>query len=332
MLDIEIWFEKQFTSINTRYHSYESIHNFIQNEHQNWNTPPNTDLIVKKFSFFLRKLTLQEFSFMLCHSGYIPELYKADSSQETLYSKLVEVMVCEWALRINFRSSTLPTQKSSKEDITISDGENIIVADAKSYRLGRSQAAPNVKDALKKGDITKWLSHYNNYNRIGGLVAFPSQHDWKNGSDFYLYLTDKKSPIIMLFYEHMAFMLLNNMNKEHLLSFYRNHENIFPNEELNKTGSRQIYFDKLEKHLLNCGKRQWSDFSKVAEFIITEKVTLTLQSLQNHLIEEKNKAVSWTESLSIDEIKCQLADVKYQLENQNFIRQIDNIRKFRKFS
>lgn len=326
------WFSDHYASYSNRFESYEYIQNYIQNEHFNWSVAPNTNVIATKFSAHLRTLSLKDFSFLLCHTGYIPEIYKADSSQETLYSKLVEAMVNEWALRMNFTHSLLPTQKSSKEDITISDGENIIVADAKSYRLGRSQAAPNVKDALKKGDITKWLAYYDQhrYNRIGGLVAFPSQHDWKNGSDFYLYLTDKNSPIIMLFYEHMAFMLLAGMDKNNLLDFYRKHKDIFPNEVFNKIGSRKIYFDKLEQYLLNCGKFKWSEFSETSDLIVSEKATSTLLSLNNYLAEEKTNALSWAESLSADEAKKQLADIKYQLGNQHLLRQRDNITFFRK--
>ncbi|HGF6515410.1 TPA: HindIII family type II restriction endonuclease [Yersinia enterocolitica] len=326
------WFGESYTDYDSRVSSYNKLFDFIAKKHIDWMIAPNTASIASHFIQDLKSFTNQQLAFMLCHTGYIPEVYKADSSQETLYSKLVEVLVNEWAIRMGFVESSLPTQKSSKEDVTISDGKNIIVCDAKSYRLGRSQAAPNVKDALKKGDITKWLGSYSieQYNRVGGLVAFPSQHDWKSGSDFYLYLTDKNSPITMLFYEHMAFMLLNDMDKQYLLYFYENHHDIFPTEEVNKSGSRRFYFDKLEKHLLNAGKKRWNEFSLVADFIVSEQAKFTIDSLQDHLEREKREALSWANSLSAEEAKRQLADIKYQLGNQDLIRQKDNIYKFRR--
>ncbi|MCP5170117.1 MAG: HindIII family type II restriction endonuclease [Hahellaceae bacterium] len=82
---------------------------------------------------------------MIVHSGYIPESYEADSSAETLYSKLIETVVLEWSKRIGFKNSKLPTQKASMEDVSILDDHHVIVCDAKSFRLGRSQGAPNVK-------------------------------------------------------------------------------------------------------------------------------------------------------------------------------------------
>ena len=129
-------------------------------------------------------MTNDDFALLVMHSGYIPEFYLPDSSQETLYSKLIESLVCEWARRIGFTDSFLQTQKSNKEDVTIKRRNNVIVCDAKSFRLGRSQAAPNVKDTIKKQAYTTWLDQYNE-TKVGGLVTFPSLHDWKKGSEAY---------------------------------------------------------------------------------------------------------------------------------------------------
>ncbi|EOB7984979.1 HindIII family type II restriction endonuclease [Pseudomonas aeruginosa] len=324
------WFGEAFTENEARYQSYELLENFIRDSHTDWDAAPATEKLAAEFSKILGGMDDREFSFLLCHSGYIPETYKADSSQETLYTKLIEALACEWAKRIGFHESCMPTQKSSKEDVTISDGENIIVCDTKSYRLGRSQAAPNVKDALKKGDIKKWLSHHKAGKKVGGLVTFPSQHDWKNGSDFYLYLTDKNSPIAMVFYEHMAFMLLNDMKKESILEFFERHSEIFPQEEENKSGSRKVYFEQLTAHLLDTGKEAWSNFSPLAEHIVSEQAYHTKRTLDEYLASEKAAAYAWANSLPIEKLKEELASLRYQLDNQNFIRQRDNILKFRK--
>ena len=58
--------------------------------------------------------------------------------------------------------------KSGYEDVTIFLDNNAIVCDAKSFRLGRSQKAPNVKDFIKLQDIRHWLSRYD--KKIGGLL------------------------------------------------------------------------------------------------------------------------------------------------------------------
>lgn len=327
---IEKWFGAAFVENENRYASYEALENFIKQKHTDWERAPETEKLAFSFSEALGVLNTQEFAFLLCHTGYIPEIYKADSSQEVLYTKLVEAMVCEWARRIGFEKSYMPTQKSSKEDITISDGDNIIVGDAKSYRLGRSQAAPNVKDALKKGDIKKWLSYHKDGRRVGGLITFPSQHDWKSGSDFYLYLTDKHSPIVMLFYEQMAFILLNRMDKSCLLTFFDRHPEIFPQEEENKSGSRKLYFEKITEYLLNAGEAKWEAFSPLAEYIVSEHAQHTKAALDEYLVSEKAAARAWVESLPVETLKEQLIEMKYQHDNHNLIRQRDNILRFRR--
>ncbi len=231
--------------INKRIRSYNFLLEFLEREHIDWDVPPNTEYIVSRLRDIISEFDNQTFSFLVCHTGYIPETYPADSSKETLYTKLIETIVVEWAIRIGFTESILPTQKSSKEDVTIKDQRNVIVCDAKSFRLGRSQGAPNVKDVLKHADIAKWLSSYPDYDRLGGLVTFPSQHDWKKGSDFYQYTTDHELPTICLNYEHMSFFLLNNYDKDRLIDTYRRYVDIFPTVVDKKDNNRDIYYEKI---------------------------------------------------------------------------------------
>ncbi|MHB8236203.1 MAG: HindIII family type II restriction endonuclease [Acidithiobacillus ferrivorans] len=205
MDDIADFFGKAYRDKETRISSYNYIENFISREHINWSISPQTATIVDHFLNEISGLPLPDLAFLVVHSGYIPESYAADSSAETLYSKLIEAVVMVWAKKIGFANSILQTQKSSMEDVSIIDGTHVIVCDTKSFRLGRSQAAPNVKDVLKHADIAKWLSAHHNKHALGGLVTLPSQHDWKSGSDFYQYTTDKSSPTACLYYEHLAY-------------------------------------------------------------------------------------------------------------------------------
>jgi hypothetical protein len=215
-------------SVEDRKKSYDYIENFIFNNVKDWTKAPDTDTLEDIFSKEIQQLELIDFAFLVCHSGYIPEFYEHDSSQETLYSKLIEALVCEWAKRIGFTESVLQKQKSNKEDVTIKKGDKVIVCDAKSFRLGRSQAAPNVKDTIKKAAYVSWLNQYNADNRVGGLVTFPSLHDWQKGSEAYKYFTEGEPAIMMLFYEEMTFMLLNQYTAENVMSFMDKYKVIFP--------------------------------------------------------------------------------------------------------
>lgn len=167
-----------------------------------------TDHTLGAFRKDLTSLSDQHLAFLLAHSGFIPDHYGADSSQETLHTKLTEALVAEWGKRQGF-DTELQKEKASKEDVTFRHNSRVIVCDTKSYRLGRSQAAPNVKDTIKQGDYRKWLRAYPSGHRAGGLVTFPSKHDWKRASDVYAYASNHKDPILLLFYEHLAYLAIH---------------------------------------------------------------------------------------------------------------------------
>ena len=193
----------------------------------------NHDIISTNFQSMLEKnFTDDQFAELLIYSGYIPDSYEKDSSQETLFSKLIEVLVCEWAKRMGF-SSRFIKQKASYEDVNIVIDNKVIVCDAKSFRLGRSQKAPNVKDFLKLEDIRKWMARYP--NKLGGLVTYPCTHDWSSGSDAYQYCSDKSAPTVMLPYKYLSYLLKTKSNYSTTeLSELWDYSRIFPITQKNE--------------------------------------------------------------------------------------------------
>jgi hypothetical protein len=335
-------FGEEFSQKDRRIASYELIRRFIQ-DHHDFASEERLDTVALVAEFtgaHLRPLSDPQFAFLLCHAGYIPEEYGHDSSEETAYSKLIEVLVKEWAIRIGFDDSGCPTAKSSTEDVTIKDSDSVIVCDAKSYRLGRSQKAPNVKDALKEGDIAKWLKSYreSGLRQLGGLVTFPSQHDWSKGSDFYLYLTNKTLPIVCLFYEHMAFLLLEfGRNRSHeahdrLVNLYLQYGDIFP-AQLTKTDLNQIkYWSALQQKLFNGHSREWEAFGEVAAKIVAEQAFHTKQSANDHVAfikHVKKNELAADQTLTIESLRDKLAEAEARYELANVLRQLPCIDKFR---
>lgn len=324
------FFGTEIAKKDKRIDSYDFIERFISLEHPNWSFPPDTALIVAKFLSHLSSLSVKEFAFLIVHSGYIPEQYEADSSAETLYSKLIEVVVLEWAIRIGFTASKLPTQKSSMEDVSILDDQHIIVCDSKSFRLGRSQGAPNVKDVLKHADIEKWLSAYQKHERLGGLVTFPSQHDWKRGSDFYQYTTDKSLPTVSFYYEHLAYILLSGMDKSALIGLYKNYANIFPNKIGKNHNNREHYYDALHKCLFPKNYDSWLSFNSVAQKIISEKVFHCTTILNKHLLEvRENIENKYKTELDIEVLRLKAIDAEYKQATDYLHKQKERISRFR---
>lgn len=329
-------FGDEFKDLQKRQNSYDFLRNFIATSHD-WKkaASPDSDLLVPALQAKLRPMTAKQFAFLLCHSGYIPEEYSHDSSEETIYTKMIETLVQEWARRMGFERSELPKQKSSKEDITVRDANNVIVCDAKSYRLGRSQKAPNVKDALKEGDIAKWLSAYQieKLNALGGLVTFPSQHDWSSGSDFYQYLTNKSLPIVCFFYEHMAFMLLHNISKDDVIKLFQSYEKLYP-VQLKKTDrNRSVYWLRTEEFLFAGREKQWKEFMPPAQSIVKEMVYHTIRNVEKHLDDVRHShTADIPPDATIEELKEMLIEARIKLASFAVGRQLTCIRGFRDHS
>ena len=328
---IKKYFGEKFNEREVRIISYEYLETFIRELEHDWANSPDTDSAVKAFLVKLDNFTNQELAFLICHTGFIPELYGKDSSQETLYTKLIETVVLVWAQRMGFNNSDLPTQKSSKEDVTIMDEKHVIVCDAKSFRLGRSQAAPNVKDTLKSGDIKKWLSNYTDKICLGGLVTFPSQHDWQKGSDYYQYLTDKTNPTLSLFYEQISLMLLSeNVGKDKLINTYLNFSQMFPERLTNKSTNKSVYIKKTEDEIFGKLSDDLKNFKIVAREIISECVMHTLNQLDTHIntVQETIRHKYYRES-DMELLRSKVIDSEQMRETSELQKQRTNIKKFR---
>lgn len=279
------------------------------------------DLISTNFQSKLQKeFSDSQLADLLIYSGYIPDLYDNDSSQETLFSKLIEVLVCEWARRMGF-SSHFIKQKASYEDVNITINGKVLVCDAKSFRLGRSQKAPNVKDFLKLEDIRKWLARYD--NKLGGLVTYPCTHEWSSSSDAYQYCSDKSAPTVMLPYKYLSFLLKykNNFNTTNLATLW-DYNRIFPTTLLKKMqgGNRNAYWLKINAEIVRITQTTPQELRKYiseADKLIRECI------LANLAILEKNKSDiilninnSVTAETDINKLKKEIIEYKTAAETR----------------
>jgi len=312
---------------NQRKASYDFIETFIEDSVTDWSTAPDTETIEIAFTAALQALSNNELAFLLVHSGYIPEFYSHDSSQETLYSKLVESLVCEWAQRIGFTDSVLQKQKSNKEDVTIRVENNTIVCDTKSFRLGRSQAAPNVKDTIKQAAYISWLDQYKDNNCRAGLVTFPSLMDWKKGSEAYKYFSDYTLPILFLFYEHLSFILISDeLNHQTIIDLLNGYEDVFPNS----SKSRADYIDGLANTIFSSPiKEVLDDFLQLTDLIIVEKVQHSITRIEEKAIKTKEFIAYKINEMEPDQVKEIAVEASYANEYGQTLKQLKNIKKFR---
>ncbi len=168
----------------------------------------DTQTVVESVRHNIKDLSDNDFSEVLI-SCFIPDLYSGMGKCEKLYTKLSELMVGEWWRRMG-GDYRLPTKKSGTEDVELKLGDISIVCDAKIFRLGRSQKAPNVKDFLKLASVVLWIKNLEESGEkqvIGGLVTYSSLHEWESDSEVYEECTNHDTPVVMLPYEVMALLL-----------------------------------------------------------------------------------------------------------------------------
>lgn len=288
----------------------------------------DTDAAVIELQKCLSTKSDQELAFLVLHSGFIPDHYSHDGSEETLYTKFVEAVVAEWGSRVGFKM-TLQKEKSSKEDVTFESGNRIVVCDVKSYRLGRSQKAPNVKDAIKQGDYMKWLRAYQSYSPVGGLVTFPSSHDWQGKSDVYSYVSDHSSPILLLFYEHLAFLLINKGKSKGATFFdiLSNYKILFKDGH---SKSRTEYWAKIHSEISRVtGSPTVDDFMTHTKPIVHEVAKWSAEKLVKRIENSKAEIEKEIENLTPEELKSRLFESEFELRTGQYSEQLKNIIRFR---
>lgn len=293
----------------------------------------NTDLVASRFENYLfQEFSDKEFCNLLACSGFIPDLYSSDSSEETLYTKLIEVMVSNWGNRMGYKSKYLK-EKASYEDVNINIGNKVIVCDAKSFRLGRSQAAPNVKDFLKLEDMRKWLGRYK--NGLGGLVTYPDTHDWVKGSDAYLYCSTKDCPTVMMSYIYLAMILhyKKRFDTNSLIEMWH-YNRLFPQplEKKMEGGNRIPYWNTINlemQRILNITEDELFNtflFYKEMQKNVIMQNLYNLRKIKDNKINEIQTACN---QMDEKEIREELISYKIRNETEEIDSFIGRIQKFR---
>lgn len=275
----------------------------------------NTSEITNLFFDMLKEKSDSEFVEILIVSGYIPDLYPPDSSCETLYTKLCEALEVEWANRMGFTANTV-TQKASYEDVVINIDGNIVVSDTKTFRLSRSQVAPNVKDFVKPEDYKKWISRHKG-KKLGGLIVYPQLHEWLRNSDAYTYCSDKNNPIVMLPFHYLAYLLSikKNYNTNDLKHLW-DYKNIFPI----KVSTRLEYWKIINQAILaitNDNVENFRSFLVSCESKLFSFVTDKKKVIDNHKTKIINKIHKEVDLYSKEELRDCL--VNYRIRNETHL-------------
>lgn len=285
-------------------------------------------------------LTDEEFAELLLYV-YIPETYDDNSSEEKIYTKLIEVLVKIWADRMGY-NATLIKKNSGVEDVRIFIDSSFIVCDAKTYRLSRSQKAPNVKDFVQLDSIYEWIGNAQTENMdlksSGGLITYTESHEWSRSSDVYRQCSNPDTPILMLPYNILSVLL---KFKDHMNS---------PEDILKLWNFDQVFGDNVRT---NNKKKYWNSLNKAIHSLINpsndsdlnKEFKIYFESLEkkHHLnikkqLMELNKNSKKNIDYVIEEVKSiedknlleqELISYRVDKMNNPIEKKIENIKKFR---
>lgn len=316
---------------NTNFHRYikdfldASITDYIETS-----SVFETEKISKLFELHLNNLTDEELINYLLYSIYIPDEYSHDSSEETLFSKLIEVLVSSFFNRLGVESIYITT-KSGREDVTLffAPGQNdAVVTDVKTFRLGRSQKAPNVKDFVKPSDFeTEWATKHK--SSIGGLIVFPKSHEWTKNSQVYAYCSNPNFPILMLSYTHLVLLLKfkQNYSIEDLKSLWD-----YTYFENPSSKTKEQYWKSVDlklQQLFKISSKKYFEELQTYEDLITSNIHEVVQeyseNISNHAQQIKETAEQW----GYEELKNAYIKAQTELDTTSIKKAINNINKHR---
>lgn len=270
-------------------------------------------------------------------SCFIPDLYSGMGKREKLFTKLTELMVGEWWRRMG-GTYNLPTKKSGTEDVELKYSDISIVCDAKVFRLGRSQKAPNVKDFLKLASVALWINnlkqkyaeHGVNRNVIGGLVTYSSLHEWESDSEVYEECTNHITPVVMLPYEVLA-LLLKYKNRIVLTDFLKLWE--YSNNKVTTSRNKKSYWQYISDfvcRLLSLSDDDYNQEMKEYHRVILQAASEYRKIVQETIDETKRRIILDLERFDdIDELRQYVSEAIVRRDNSNAVDYLKHIDEFR---
>lgn len=295
--------------------------------------------VVNEVQRDIQKLSDDDFIEVII-SCFIPDLYSGMGKCEKLFTKLTELMVGEWWRRMG-GAYRLPTKKSGTEDVELTYKNISIACDAKVFRLGRSQKAPNVKDFLKLASVALWIKNLEEGYKakrvqckvIGGLVTYSSLHEWESDSEVYEECTNHNTPVVMLPYEVMALLLKykNRVDLDELIKLWNYTENKVPTSR-NKS-SYWNYVSRFICNLIGITQKQYVQEMKEYHTRILAAAAEYRKIVQSTIDSVKRSIAHEMEQFNnIDDLKEYAIDAIVSRDNAtalDYIKHIDDFRYYR---
>jgi hypothetical protein len=238
--------------------------------------------------------------------GDIPESYGHDSSEEKLYSKYTDILLCIAFKEIGLQSMVLK-ERSDAADVEAFGKNFNFIADAKSFRLSRT--AKNQKD-FKIQAMDGWKR-----GKPYAMVVCPIYHLPAKASQIYQQASARN--VCIFTYSHLALLVsfAKTGEGEQTVTLLQNIFNAV--KELNPSKDALTYWQAINRTMLEFSKsvaELWDREKRAASesVIIAKEVALT------HLAREREKIMAMSKEEAIQELMK-----AHKIENR--VRVISNV-------
>lgn len=205
----------------------------------------------------LNNIGLTQIKDSIIETGILPEIFVHDSSEEKLWAKYSDILLCKALNSLDISSQVVRTRGNSA-DVLGQSSNYTIVGDAKTFRLSRS--AKNQKDFKIKA-LDDWRRTNDYAVLVGPRNQFPT-----NSSQIYTQAIERN--VTLLSYVHLKFMINFYDGSQTLTSIWQ-------------TGTR------LKKQLPNKQQSNAAVYWKEIDSIVCEVFRKKIESLIPFKEEEK---------------------------------------------
>ena len=237
-------------------------------------------------------------------SGDIPEQYSHDSSEEKLYSKYTDALLCETFKFLGFRSVVL-TERGDAADVDTFAKEYSFVGDAKAFRLSRT--AKNQKD-FKVQAMDGWKR-----GKPFAMVVCPIYQLPIRSSQIYEQASTRN--VCIFTYSHLAVLVCYRelagpkAVEDLLLKIFNSVKNLAPSKDA------QNYWNAVNNTMLAYDKHI-EIFWKTEKIAAIESIEIAKEQALDYLKTEQDKIMKLTHKQALIElIKVYKLDSKIEVIN-----------------
>ena len=234
--------------------------------------------------------------------GNIPESYGHDTTEEKLYSKYTDSLLCSAFKKMGLKSLVL-SERADVADVDVFASEYSFVADAKAFRLSRT--AKNQKD-FKVQAMDRW-KHGKQY----AMVVCPIYQLPKSASQIYHQATSRN--VCIFTYSHLSLLVMYaevagvKASEQLLLNIFKTIS------ALNPSKSALDYWQAVNKTILDTSK-DIENLWKIEKVASLESITIAKREGLLYLASEREKIMRMSHSEALNElIKVSKIDSKIKI-------------------